>query len=87
MAPRQAGSSRRRTPTPTLTSHGSVGAPSAKTAEVEQGSAYVLVSVEPGKQHLPLRDPVSRERTIGELLDLLVGANAGSREHTPAYDH
>jgi hypothetical protein len=54
---------------------------------VEQGSAYVLVSVEPGKQHLPLRDPVSRERTIGELLDLLVGANAGSREHTPAYDH
>jgi hypothetical protein len=39
--------------------------------------------VEPGKQHLPLRDPVSRERTIGELLDLLVEANLGSGEQTP----
>ena len=27
--------------------------------------------------HLPLRDPLSRERTIGELLDLLVGSKPG----------
>ena len=31
--------------------------------------------------HLPLRDSISRDRTIGEVLDLLVAANprAGSR--------
>jgi hypothetical protein len=27
-------------------------------------------------RHLPLRDPISRERTVGEVLDLLVGVNA-----------
>ncbi len=27
--------------------------------------------------HLPLRDSLSRERTIGELLDLLVGSKPG----------
>jgi MarR family len=27
------------------------------------------------QEHLPLRDPISQERTIGELLDLLVGVN------------
>jgi DNA-binding IclR family transcriptional regulator len=37
--------------------------------------------------HLPLRDSVTRERTIGEMLDLLVGANPGSREHTPGRVH
>ena len=28
------------------------------------------------QEHLPLRDPISRERTIGEMLGLLVGTNA-----------
>jgi len=27
------------------------------------------------QEDLPLRDPISAERTIGEMLDLLVGAN------------
>jgi predicted transcriptional regulator len=35
------------------------------------------------QEHLPLRDPVTRERTIGEMLDLLVSANPGGREHAP----
>lgn len=39
------------------------------------------------QDHLPLRDPISPERTIGEMLDLLLGANPGSREHTPGMDH
>jgi predicted transcriptional regulator len=29
--------------------------------------------------HLPLRESIGRERTIGEVLGLLVDANAGSR--------
>jgi DNA-binding IclR family transcriptional regulator len=37
--------------------------------------------------HLPLRDSVTRERTIGEMLDALVGANPSSREHTPGRVH
>ena len=28
------------------------------------------------QEHLPLGDPISQERTIGEMLDLLVGMNA-----------
>jgi DNA-binding Lrp family transcriptional regulator len=28
------------------------------------------------QEHLPLRDPISQEPTIGEMLDLLVGVNA-----------
>jgi hypothetical protein len=39
------------------------------------------------QEHLPLRDSVTRERTIGEMLDVLVGANPGSREHTPGRVH
>lgn len=27
------------------------------------------------QEHLPLRDPIGRERTIGEVLDLLVGTS------------
>jgi hypothetical protein len=27
------------------------------------------------QEHLPLRDPISQEPTIGEILDLLVGVN------------
>jgi predicted transcriptional regulator len=41
--------------------------------------------------HLPLRDPISRARTIGEMLGLLVGTNAHHvgtnahhRSHPPA---
>ncbi|MGH8880104.1 MAG: helix-turn-helix transcriptional regulator [Stackebrandtia sp.] len=36
------------------------------------------------QEHLPLRDPISRERTIGEMLGLLVGTNAHHRSHPPA---
>jgi DNA-binding Lrp family transcriptional regulator len=36
------------------------------------------------QEHLPLRDPISRERTIGEMLGLLVGSNAHRRSHPPA---
>ena len=36
------------------------------------------------QEHLPLRDPISRERTIGEMLGLLVGTNAHHRSHRPA---
>jgi DNA-binding transcriptional ArsR family regulator len=34
------------------------------------------------QEHLPLRDPITQERTIGEMLDLLVGVNA----HRDAHD-
>jgi hypothetical protein len=33
------------------------------------------------QEHLPLRDPISRERTISEMLGLLVGTNAHHRSH------
>jgi len=32
---------------------------------------------------LPLQDPISRQRTIGEMLDLLVGTNEHRRGQTP----
>jgi hypothetical protein len=35
------------------------------------------------ERHLPLRDPISRERTVGEVLDLLVGVNAQRNGHGP----
>jgi hypothetical protein len=33
------------------------------------------------QEHLPLRDPISQERTIGEMLDLLVGVNTHRNGH------
>jgi DNA-binding IclR family transcriptional regulator len=36
------------------------------------------------QDHLPLREVVSRERTIGEVLDLLVDASARRRPRTKA---
>lgn len=33
--------------------------------------------------HLPLRDPMSQERTVGELLDLLVGVSTHLDEQEP----
>lgn len=35
------------------------------------------------QEHLPLRDPMTQELTIGEMLDLLVGVNAhrNTRDH------
>jgi hypothetical protein len=33
------------------------------------------------QEHLPLRDPITQERTIGEMLDLLVGVNAHPDTH------
>jgi hypothetical protein len=35
------------------------------------------------EKHLPLPDPVSNQRTVGELLDLLVGVNAQNNGHGP----
>jgi IclR helix-turn-helix domain len=35
------------------------------------------------ERHLPLRDPIGRERTVGEMLDLLVGVNAQRNGHGP----
>jgi hypothetical protein len=33
--------------------------------------------------HLPLPEPTRRERTVGEVLALLAGTDAGSERHTP----
>lgn len=33
------------------------------------------------QEHVPLRDPISQEPTIGEMLDLLVGVNAHRNPH------
>ena len=33
------------------------------------------------QEHLPLRDPITQERTIGEMLDLLVGVNTHRNSH------
>jgi IclR helix-turn-helix domain len=39
------------------------------------------------QEHLPLRDPISQEPTIGEMLDLLVGVNAHrNNRHQPDHD-
>lgn len=35
------------------------------------------------QEQLPLRDPMSRQRTIGEMLDLLVGTNEHRKGHRP----
>jgi hypothetical protein len=34
-------------------------------------------------EHLPLPDPIGTDRTVGELLDLLVGVNAQNNGHGP----
>lgn len=34
-------------------------------------------------EHLPLPDPIGNKRTVGELLDLLVGVNAQNNGHGP----
>jgi DNA-binding transcriptional ArsR family regulator len=40
------------------------------------------------QEHLPLRDPISQEPTIGEMLDLLVGVNAHrNRAHKDKIHH
>jgi hypothetical protein len=39
------------------------------------------------QEHLPLRDPISQERTVGEMLDLLVGVNAHRNGHGPDRIH
>ena len=33
------------------------------------------------QEHLPLRDPITQERTIGEMLALLVGENSHRNTH------
>ena len=35
------------------------------------------------QEDLPLQDPISRQRTIGEMLDLLVGTNEHRQGQTP----
>jgi hypothetical protein len=37
--------------------------------------------------HVPLRDPISQEPTIGEMLHLLVGVNAHRNPHNPDRTH
>lgn len=39
------------------------------------------------QEHLPLREPVGQERTVGEMLDLLVGVNAQRNGHGPERIH
>jgi hypothetical protein len=39
------------------------------------------------QDHLPLRDPISQERTIGEMLDLLVGVNTHRNAHGKDWTH
>lgn len=39
------------------------------------------------QEHLPLRDPISQERTIGEMLDLLVGVNIHRNGHNLDRSH
>jgi predicted ArsR family transcriptional regulator len=39
------------------------------------------------QEHLPLRDPITQERTVGEMLDLLVGVNAQRNGHGPERTH
>jgi hypothetical protein len=39
------------------------------------------------QEHLPLRDPITQERTIGEMLDLLVGVNAHRHTHNQVRTH
>src|SRR4029453_7784998 len=33
------------------------------------------------QEHVPIGDPITQERTIGEILDLLVGVNAQRNTH------
>ena len=39
------------------------------------------------QEHLPLRDPITQERTIGEMLDLLVGVNTHRNSHDQERTH
>jgi hypothetical protein len=55
---------------------------------VTERSAHDMVKDKDGRrnqyciqEHLPLRDPISQEPTIGEMLDLLVGVNAHRNPH------
>lgn len=49
------------------------------------GAGYVVKDKEGRRnryriqEHLPLRDPITQDRTIGEILDLLVGVNSQRR--------
>jgi Mn-dependent DtxR family transcriptional regulator len=36
------------------------------------------------QEHLPLRDPITQQRTIGEMLDLLLGVNTHRATHDQA---
>ena len=39
------------------------------------------------QEHLPLRDPITQDRTIGEMLDLLVGVNTHRNSHNQDRTH
>ena len=39
------------------------------------------------QEHLPLHDPMAEERTIGEMLDLLVGVNSHRDAHNQDRTH
>jgi hypothetical protein len=39
------------------------------------------------QEHLPLRDPITNDLTIGQMLDLLVGVNAQPNTHNQDRTH
>jgi hypothetical protein len=39
------------------------------------------------QEHLPLREPITQERTVGELLELLVDVNTHPKPHDPDRTH
>ncbi|HET6729398.1 MAG TPA: winged helix-turn-helix domain-containing protein [Jiangellaceae bacterium] len=39
------------------------------------------------QEHLPLRDPITNDLTIGQMLDLLVGVNAQRNTHNQDRTH
>jgi DNA-binding IclR family transcriptional regulator len=56
------------------------------------GAGYVVKDKEGRRnryriqEHLPLRDSVARERTIGEILDVLVKASPPANANQPAHE-
>ena len=56
------------------------------------GAGYVVKDKEGRRNryriqgHLPLRDSVARERTIGEILDVLVKASPPANTHQPTHE-
>ena len=61
---------------------------SAHTIVTDLVDAGYVIKVKDGRrnryriqEHLPMRDPITQERTVGEMLDLLVGVNTHRNSH------